>query len=108
MPHFHHLGFWPLLGVSAVRLIMLVLLVTVVVLLIRIINRRFPGGPATSTTSNSAEHVLAERFARGEIDAEEYETRRRILRNTRPEQSAAGRCRVRTRPRRPRPGGSGK
>ena len=36
-------------------------------------GRRSPGGPST------ADDVLAERFARGEIDADEYERNREVL-----------------------------
>ena len=36
-------------------------------------GRRPPGGPST------ADDVLAERFARGEIDADEYERNREVL-----------------------------
>jgi putative membrane protein len=46
------------------------------------ITRIFPsqrGGEQPETREDSAEELLRQRFARGEIDAEEYEERRRIL-----------------------------
>jgi putative membrane protein len=46
--------------------------------------RRVPGEPPlpVGPTWRGAEHILADRFARGEIDAEEYERRLRMLRAT--------------------------
>ena len=37
---------------------------------------------ATSSTTDEAERILHERFARGEIDRDEYETRRAVLRES--------------------------
>jgi putative membrane protein len=37
------------------------------------------GGQASSRTTSTARDILDERFARGEIDDDEYEKRRRIL-----------------------------
>lgn len=49
-----------------------------------VVMRIFPGGPGGSApregSPHSAEDTLRERFARGEIDAEEYEQRLRTLR----------------------------
>ncbi|WP_254666379.1 SHOCT domain-containing protein [Humibacillus sp. DSM 29435] len=45
-------------------------------------NRR-PAGPDSGTTpGRSAENVLDERFARGEIDEQEYHARRAVLHST--------------------------
>ena len=42
-----------------------------------------PAGPGSGTTQEpSAEKVLDERFARGEINAEEYQARRTVLHST--------------------------
>jgi putative membrane protein len=53
-------------------------------LIVWAVMRIFPGGRAGSTpyegSARSAEDTLRERFARGEIDAEEYEERLRVLR----------------------------
>jgi len=62
-------GWW-----FVVMLILLALIIAVTVLLVRhFSDRRTPG-------SRSAEDVLAERFARGEIDEEEFRKRRDALR----------------------------
>ena len=71
-----------------VSIAFLVLLVLLVVLAIRWLLRSLssssaagpssPGAPGTAT-NDSALAVLRERFARGEIDAEEFEQRRRTL-----------------------------
>ena len=53
--------------------------VAVIVLLVRwLVNRR---SAARTSTGNGALDILRERFARGEIDKEEYEERKRILRD---------------------------
>jgi putative membrane protein len=52
----------------------LALIVLAVVLIVRALNR--PSHPAVSPP---AQQILAARFARGEIDAEEYQERLRIL-----------------------------
>lgn len=48
------------------------------------ITRAFPGGRGENSSGErrpeSAEEVLRDRFARGEVDAEEYEERLRVLR----------------------------
>ena len=50
------------------------------------VMRIFPGGRSSSVprqeSARSAEDTLRERFARGQIDAEEYEERLRILRGS--------------------------
>ncbi|GAB3490104.1 SHOCT domain-containing protein [Amycolatopsis cihanbeyliensis] len=53
-------------------------LISVVVVLVRRFARQAP--PSTGPRSDSAEEVLAGRFARGEIDEDEYRKRRDALR----------------------------
>ncbi|HEY7223402.1 MAG TPA: SHOCT domain-containing protein [Micromonosporaceae bacterium] len=72
--HVAGVGLAGILG-ALTTLALLVLLVCVVVLVIRGATR---GG--TPPPGPSAEQILAERFARGEIDAEEYQQRLRTLR----------------------------
>jgi putative membrane protein len=70
-----------------VNVAFIVLLVVLVVLAIRWLLRSLsaPSGPAgmsvgdSATTEDPALALLRERFARGEIDADEYEQRRRTL-----------------------------
>ncbi len=64
-------GWWFMMGIG--WLVFLALLVVLSVVLVRHFTR---GGPALG----AAEDVLAERFARGEIDEEEYRRRRDTLR----------------------------
>ncbi len=42
-------------------------------------NRRPAGSDSAATPGRSAENVLDERFARGEIDEQEYHARRAVL-----------------------------
>lgn len=44
-----------------------------------------PGRPPFATPAGSAERTLAERFARGDIDEQEYRARLEVLRADRPE-----------------------
>jgi putative membrane protein len=73
------LGTWGWLWMSVSMLAFWALLIGVVVLVVRSLTRP----PAASTTPGaataSAQQVLAERFARGEIDAEEYRQRLQTL-----------------------------
>ena len=64
--------------------IMMVLLVALIVALVVLIVRRLggAGGGATQAAKpKAAQDILEERFARGEIDQEEFETRRQMLRD---------------------------
>lgn len=58
-------------------IVFIAVMVAVVVLLVRWLSDRRPGARASS--ESNAVDILKERFARGEIDKEEYEERRRIL-----------------------------
>jgi putative membrane protein len=64
-------GWWWVMGIG-----WLVILAVVVVLAV-VLVRHFT---QTSRPASSAEDVLAERFARGEIDEQEYRRRRDALR----------------------------
>ncbi len=52
----------------------------IVVLVRYLAGSRQGGGPAAGSGRSSAEEILAERFARGEIDQDEYTRRRQLLR----------------------------
>lgn len=96
--HGHVLGGWGYGLLAVVLLVALVVLVLAAVALVRHLSRTSrsarpvppgawgPGvgagsaGPPRRAVSPTAEHLLAERFARGEIDAEEYRRRLDVLR----------------------------
>jgi len=68
---------------------LIVLAVVVPALILAIVlpliqNRPASHGPVAARPLPDAERVLADRFARGEIDAEEYEQRLHTLRAARP------------------------
>ncbi len=75
-------------GVGLIGLILwLVLAVAIVWLIVRVVagprpRGRWDGPPRP--IPDDPEQVLRERFARGEIDAEEYQHRLEVLRQTRP------------------------
>ena len=60
------------------------LLVGAVVLVVRTVAGPAAGPIAPGSVTASAEQVLAERFARGEIDSEEYRRRLQTLRTAAP------------------------
>ena len=65
-------GWWWVMGIG--WLVFLALVVVLVVILVRHFTQNRP------TRSSTAEAVLAERFARGEIDEDEFRRRRDALR----------------------------
>ncbi|MEV6349779.1 SHOCT domain-containing protein [Actinoplanes sp. NPDC051851] len=67
-------------GTNALVSLMVILFVAGGVIAGGMIATRARGGPPD--TSADAERVLAERFARGEIEAEEYRERLQVLRTT--------------------------
>ncbi|KAF0648195.1 hypothetical protein K701_19190 [Streptomyces fradiae ATCC 10745 = DSM 40063] len=74
----HDVSGWGWFAMSFGMIAFWVLIITVAVLALRTVSRSSdrPPGPAGSWP----EQVLAERFARGEIDEEEYQKRLRALR----------------------------
>ena len=64
-------GWWWVMSIGWLAVIALIIVASVV--LLRHVN-------ASTTSRREAEQVLAERFARGELDQEEYEQRRDVLR----------------------------
>jgi putative membrane protein len=77
-------------GIGAEGWLLLTLAVALLALLIVVVvtrpldGRRRAGRPAAPRPPSDAERVLADRFARGDIDAEEYAQRLRALRAARP------------------------
>lgn len=81
------MGHWdsmPWYGMIFGPIMMIAVLVAVVVVVV-VIVRWLGGGPVgqpfqdRQSSSPSAQDILRERFARGEIDKDEFEERRRIL-----------------------------
>ena len=69
-------GGWLLMG--SMMVVFWGLLIAVGVALFRGIRRE---GPAGSSGPASAQRILDERFARGEIDADDYRTRSQLLKH---------------------------
>ncbi|MEU8585850.1 SHOCT domain-containing protein [Streptomyces sp. NPDC048664] len=80
---------WPWLVASPGAILFWVVLVLVVVLLVRASRRGSPG-PRDAAWASGPEQVLAERFARGEIDEEEYRRRLEVLREVRSDSAKRG------------------
>jgi putative membrane protein len=75
--HWDGYGIAGLVGMF-VNLMFLALIALAVVLVVRALSR------PSHVTPPSAQQILAERFARGEIDVEEYQARLRVLRGEPP------------------------
>jgi len=79
---YDHDAGWGWFAMSVGMLLFWALIIALGVLLYRALAR--PGGGGAPTGSRpmgpAAEHVLAERFARGEIDEEEFRRRLAVLR----------------------------
>lgn len=72
-------GYW--LGMGVTMILFWGLIIAGIVALVRYIGGpRHAGGPHVNSGPASPEEVLAERFARGEIDADEYQERLELLR----------------------------
>ncbi|MEU0504305.1 SHOCT domain-containing protein [Nocardia sp. NPDC004278] len=75
----HDLSGWGYAWMSIGMVVFWGLLIAAFVLVIRMVTRP-DGATSTDDRLRSAEDLLAERFARGEIDAEEYASRLDTLR----------------------------
>lgn len=74
-------GGWGVGGWLVMGLMMLVVWIVPIALLVWLILGNFhPGQTARSTPRSSADQILAERYARGEIDEEEFTRRSEVLR----------------------------
>ncbi|MER6306311.1 SHOCT domain-containing protein [Streptomyces sp. NPDC001657] len=85
--HDHYGGSaWGWLAMSVSMILLFALLVLIVVLIIRALGRSSPlhDGPTVTRGGPSPEQILAERYARGEIDEEEYHRRLATLRRPPP------------------------
>ena len=73
-------GGWLLMTIAMV--LFWALIITAVVLIVRYVVSQRPGDTA-ARSARTPEEVLAERYARGEIDDEEYQRRLALLRQNR-------------------------
>ena len=71
-------GAW--LGMSVLMLLFWGLVIAAIVALVRAVGGARRGGPPAGDHRPAAEELLDERFARGEIDADDYTSRRQALR----------------------------
>ncbi|WP_406386207.1 SHOCT domain-containing protein [Streptomyces sp. NBC_00211] len=85
----HGTGGWGWAAMSFSMVLLVALAVMAVVLLLRSVDR-FTSGPVEPRAAPSAKQVLAERFARGEIDEEEFERSLTVLREHGPGRSRPG------------------
>ncbi|MDH6514397.1 putative membrane protein [Streptomyces sp. SAI-208] len=76
----HDMNGWDWFVMSVGTVLFWALLITVAVLLYRALTRA-PQQPYPPIAPASPEQLLAERFARGEIDEDEYWRRRSVLRS---------------------------
>ncbi len=60
--------------------IMMILFVALIVAVVVLIVRWLGGSATQGTKPKAAQDILEERFARGEIDKDEFEARRQVLR----------------------------
>jgi putative membrane protein len=86
----HGMSGWGWFVASVSAILFWALLVLLIVLLVRAMSRGF--GHPHDVSGASPEQVLAERFARGEIDEEEYRRRLGVLREVRPDPTKRGRA----------------
>ena len=78
MPYWHYPGTMGWAGGIGMLVLMALVLAALVTLAV-VLGRR---GPRPPTPGDTARRILDERFARGEIDQEEYEHRRDALMRT--------------------------
>ena len=77
-PHMWHGGGWMFFG-PVMMIGFIAVLVVVVVLVVRWLGGTGPGQAPSSPPAGTPLDILKERFARGEIDKDEFEERRRVL-----------------------------
>jgi putative membrane protein len=77
-------GWWPWLGMGFGMVLLWALIIVGLIALVRyLVGGRERREPDTGGATGSAEQILADRFARGEIDEDEYRQRRELLRQGR-------------------------
>ncbi|MET8567590.1 SHOCT domain-containing protein [Streptomyces sp. NPDC004783] len=81
----HDMGGWGWFGMSVGMVLFWALIVTVLVLVVRSVDH--PRERTRTPAAPTPEQILGERYARGEIDEEEYRRRLSTLRNGPPPRS---------------------
>jgi putative membrane protein len=76
----HDVSGWGWFAIPAGMILFWALIITVAVLLFRALNRPQEHTHAPATPAPSAEDILRERLARGEIDEDDYQRRLNALR----------------------------
>ncbi len=74
-----HMGAWGWGGMILGPIMMVVFIAVIVGAVVLVIRWTGLGGSAVTGGANKARHILDERFARGEIDKDDYEERKRVL-----------------------------
>ncbi len=74
-----HRGAWGWGGMIFGPIMMIVFIALIVGAVVLVIRWMGLGGSAVAGGANKARHILDERFARGEIDKDDYEERKRVL-----------------------------
>jgi putative membrane protein len=72
-----HMGGWG--GMIFGPIMMIVFIALIVGAVVLVIRWTGLGGSSVAGGANKARHILDERFARGEIDKDDYEERKRVL-----------------------------
>lgn len=80
----HSVGGWGWIWMLVSMLVFWGLLIGAIVLVVRSLAHARPTSPTPGSPTASAEQVLAERFARGDIDSDEYRQRLQTLRGRTP------------------------
>jgi putative membrane protein len=74
-----HMGAWGWGGMIIGPIMMIVFIALIVGAVVLVVRWTGLGGSALAGGSNKARNMLDERFARGEIDKDDYEERKRVL-----------------------------
>ena len=74
-----HMGAWGWGGMIFGPIMMIVFIAVIVGAVVLVIRWTGLGGSAVAGDADKARHILDERFARGEIDKDDYEERKRVL-----------------------------
>lgn len=80
----HNVGGWGWIAMSIGMILFWALIITALVLLFRALSRPHEHAHTPAPPAPTPEQILAERFARSEIDEEEYQHRLAVLRSSGP------------------------